>query len=86
MTVGMMQGILGELYELYQEMCRMSGTKAIRLVGSGNGIRRNALMRELAEALFQMPMEIPVCQEEAAYGAALQALRQKPYPNSEQDT
>ena len=74
MTVGMMQGILGELYELYQEMCRMSGTKAIRLVGSGNGIRRNALMRELAEELFQMPMEIPVCQEEAAYGAALQLM------------
>lgn len=75
MTVGIMQGILGELYEMYQEMCRMTGTKAIHLAGSGNGIRRNALMQELAEELFQMPMEIPACQEEAAYGAALQALQ-----------
>lgn len=76
MTVGMLQGILGELYEMYQEMCRMTGTKAIHLVGSGNGIRRNALMQELAEEMFQMPMELPVCQEEAAYGAALQSLHQ----------
>lgn len=74
MTVGMIQGILEELYEMYGEMCRMTGTRAVRLVGSGNGIRRNPLMREMAEELFGMKMNIPVCKEEAAYGAALQSL------------
>ncbi|MDO4273516.1 MAG: FGGY family carbohydrate kinase [Eubacteriales bacterium] len=74
MTVGMIQGILEELYEMYGEMCRMTGTKAVRLVGSGNGVRKNPLMRELAESLFGMKMNIPVCKEEAAYGAALQSL------------
>lgn len=74
MTVGMMQGILEELYEMYLQMCRMTGGERVRLIGSGNGIRRNKLMQELAEKLFGMKMEIPVCQEEAAYGAALHSL------------
>lgn len=74
MTVGMIMGILEELYDMYQEMCQMTGAKAIRLVGSGNGIRRNSLMQELAEKLFGMKMNIPVCQEEAAFGAALHSL------------
>lgn len=74
MTIGMIQGILEELYEMYEEMCRMTGKKAGRLVGAGNGIRRNALMREMAEEMFRMPMTIPVCEEEAAYGAALGSL------------
>ena len=74
MTLGMIQGILEELFEMYQEMCRMTGIKAAYLVGSGNGLRRNSLMREMAEDLFGMPMQIPACSEEAAYGAALQAM------------
>lgn len=74
MTVGMLQGVLDELYTMYEEMCRVTGKRAVHLVGSGNGIRRNVLMQELAEELFGMKMEIPVCKEEAAYGAALQSL------------
>ena len=74
MTVGMIQGILDELYEMYREMCRMTGNNASHLVGSGNGIRKNLLMQELAQELFRMPMDIPACREEAAYGAALQSL------------
>ena len=74
MTVVMIAGILEELHEMYREMCRMTGSKALRLVGSGNGIRRNPLMQELAEKLFGMTLNIPKCQEEAAYGAALHSL------------
>ena len=74
MTLGMIQGMLDELHEMYVQMCEKTGKKATRLVGSGNGIRRNPLMQELAEEMFGMKMEIPVCQEEAAYGAALHAL------------
>lgn len=74
MTIGMIRGILEELYGMYQDMCLMTGKKAHNLVGSGNGIRKNSLMQEMAEDLFQMPMAIPFCDEEAAYGAALQSL------------
>lgn len=74
MTAGMILGVLHELYEMYQAMCEMTGKTAVRLVGSGNGIRRNTVMQELAEKLFGMKLHIPKCQEEAAYGAALHSL------------
>lgn len=82
MTLGMIMGILEELYEMYTEMCRMTGKRAIRLVGSGNGIRENTLMQELAEEQFRMKMKIPACREEAAYGAALQSLASAGYAGS----
>lgn len=74
MTLGMIRGMLEELQEMYCVMCEKTGKKASRLVGSGNGIRKNPLMREMAEEMFGMKMDIPVCQEEAAYGAAMHAL------------
>ena len=74
MTVGMICGILEELQEMYLSMCEETGAKAVCLVGSGNGIRRNLLMRELAEEMYGMKMKIPVCKEEAAYGAAIYSM------------
>lgn len=73
LTVGVICGILNELHEQYEQMCQLTGKKATRLTGSGNGIRRNPLMRRLAEEMFKMPMEIPEYEEEAAYGAVLTA-------------
>lgn len=74
MTAGMICGILEELQEMYLTMCEKTGNKAVSLVGSGNGIRRNPLMRELAEEMYGMKMLIPVCKEEAAYGAAIYSM------------
>lgn len=74
MTVGMICGILEELQEMYLAMCEKTGSKAVKLVGSGNGIRRNTLMRELAEEMYGMKMYIPACKEEAAYGAAIYSM------------
>ena len=55
MTLGVIRGILEELYEMYVEMCRVTGKQATKLVGSGNGIRKNKLMQELAEEIFACP-------------------------------
>lgn len=71
LTVGMIMGILEELYMQYKNMCTLTGKRASRLVGSGNGLRKNLLMQRLAEELFGMEMTIPVYEEEAACGAAL---------------
>lgn len=76
MTAGMILGILEELHEQYESMCELTGKRAGRLAGSGNGIRKNPLMRRLAEELFGMKMEVPECGEEAAFGAALCVLAQ----------
>ena len=73
-TVGMMMGILEELHEDYVKMCEVTGTHATKLVGSGNGIRKNPLMQKLAEQIFGMELSIPGSEEEAATGAARIAL------------
>ena len=70
MTVGMIAGILEELYGYYERMCQISGQRAKRMAGSGNGLRRNALMQQLAEEIFGMPLQMAAFQEEAACGAA----------------
>ncbi len=74
LAAGMIAGILGELHGMYAQMRELSGTGATALVGSGNGLRRNPLMRSLAEELFGLALKVPVWQEEAACGAALVAL------------
>ena len=74
LTLGVIKGILEELYDFYKQMCSISGKTAKNLVGSGNGLRRNRLMQRMAEEIFGMRLLIPVHQEEAAYGAALCAM------------
>ena len=61
----MICGILDELHEQYEQMCKLTGKKTTRLAGSGNGIRRNPLMRKLAEEMFGMPMYVSEYEEEA---------------------
>lgn len=78
LTVGVILGILKELHEQYEQMRSLTGKKSVRLAGSGNGIRRNPLMRRLAEEMFGMPMYVSCCEEEAAYGAALCAEKTIP--------
>jgi len=74
LTLGIIKGILEELYDSYKQMCGCTGKTAGKLVGSGNGLRKNRLMQRMAEEIFGLKLEIPVHQEEAAYGAALCAL------------
>ncbi|MDO5701736.1 MAG: FGGY family carbohydrate kinase [Lachnospiraceae bacterium] len=74
LTLGLMQGMLHELYEMYREMCRLSGSKASVVVGSGNAIRKNPLLRRLAGEMFGKNILVPCHSEEAAYGAALAAM------------
>lgn len=73
-TVGVIQGILRELHGFYSSMKDLTGKTARVLVGSGNGLRRNEIMKVLAQNIFCMKINIPVWQEEAACGAALCAM------------
>ena len=74
LTVGVIRGILGELYGFYEEMMSLTGRQAKILVGSGNGMRKNKLMQRLAGEMFGMRVELPEFREEAACGAALCAM------------
>ncbi|MDO5425237.1 MAG: FGGY family carbohydrate kinase [Eubacteriales bacterium] len=70
---GMLEGIAEELYTLYEGM-KTGAPNPKRLIGSGNGIRKNPILRRILEEKFQMPLWIPAHKEEAAYGAALYGL------------
>ncbi len=70
LVLGCLGGMIDELYELYREC----GIKASRIVASGNGIRKNALLQELIAKRFDMKLAVPAHREEAACGAAFFAL------------
>ncbi len=71
---GFLEGIAEELHMLYRAAGERETCGRTILVGSGNGIRRNATLRRILERRFGMTLWIPDREEEAAYGAALYAL------------
>jgi len=63
--------LLGEC-EILKEMVNPAVSARIeRLVGSGNGIRKNTLLRGVLSCVFERELYMPLHEEEAAYGAAL---------------
>ena len=73
MARALLGGVATQFRDYYGEMeaCGAGGRR--RLVGAGNGIRKNRLLRDILQEALGMPMAIPAHTEEAAYGAALLA-------------
>ena len=63
---GLVEGIAEELYDFFG----VGGTERELLVGAGNGLRKNAALRQALERRFGMPLAVPPYGEEAARGAA----------------
>jgi sedoheptulokinase len=59
---------------LYDTAVRTGEGERQVLVGSGNGVRKNRVLRGIAEGQFGLKMLVPEHTEEAAYGAAMQAM------------
>lgn len=72
LCLGVLKGICDELFALYRKM--PADKPRTILIGSGNGIRSSPLMRQIFTDTFGIKLQIPVCQEEAAYGAGLFSL------------
>ncbi len=70
LVLGVLNGIARELYDLYVLIHEGTGITARRLVGSGNGVRRNPVLRQIFEEMFQARLELSAYEEEAACGAA----------------
>ena len=69
LTRGVLWGMADELHELYRQMPLPSPAAA--LVGSGNGIRKNPVLRRYLEEQFGLNLKLPAHREEAAFGAAI---------------
>lgn len=70
LTVGVLEGMADELFDMYKQM----NTKKSGIVGSGNGIRKNAALVKIFEEKFGAKLKIPAHMEEASFGAALFGL------------
>lgn len=66
--LGFLNGIADELYGMYR---KMNTPEKVKLIGSGNGLRRNRKLVEAFERCFSKPLSLSDYTEEAACGAAL---------------
>lgn len=73
MIIGVLNGIAQELYEMYSLIHEGTGIRVNRLLGSGNGVRKNKALQRMFSDLFGSEMELSVYEEEAASGAAVSA-------------
>ena len=69
LTRSVLWGMTAKLRGLYGEMPLLS--PATGLVGSGNAVRKNPVLRRYLEEQFNLPLKLPVHREEAAFGAAV---------------
>ena len=69
LTRGVLWGMTAELRGLYGEMPLLS--PATGLVGSGNAVRKNPVLRRYLEEQFGLKLKLPAHREEAAFGAAV---------------
>ena len=70
LTRAVIAGMVEELAAFYRQ-AHEAGAHPTHLTASGNAVRRNRLVRQEIEHRLAMPLTLPPCEEEAAYGAAL---------------
>ena len=68
---GLARGIIENLRDMLPDH---SFQHRSRIIGSGNALRRNRLLQVMAEEVFNLPLSLCRLQEEAACGAALNAV------------
>jgi|GEM_PF-60571 len=73
LTAGLLAGVADELAAFAAQLPRGLRGGVRRLVGAGNGIRRNPALRRLLAERFDAPLELAEEREEAAFGAAVHA-------------
>mgnify|MGYP002509771984 CR=1 FL=1 len=74
MVCGVLEGMARELFELYGQIHAVTGLKVKRLVASGNGLRKNRILREIFSRMFEVELTLARYEEEAAYGAAVGSI------------
>ena len=65
------EAMAAQLADSYREAAKLGAGERSLLVGSGNGIKLNPILRESLESQLRMPMQLGRHNEEATIGAAL---------------
>ena len=70
-TYAVLEGMSRELYEMYQTIHKGTNVKVKHMIGSGNGLRKNPVLCQIIEEMFEAELTLAECEEEAATGAAI---------------
>jgi len=73
MARALLEGLAEQYRGLYGQMLTAGAGERKQLIGSGNGLRKNPLLRAILAEVFGLPLQTPAHTEEAAVGAALTA-------------
>ena len=73
-TYGVLKGMCTELYQMYRTIEAGTGIQVKKMIGSGNGVRKNPIFCEMIGEMFQSNVTLSEYEEEAAAGAALSSL------------
>ncbi|MBI4978036.1 MAG: hypothetical protein HZC28_11165 [Spirochaetes bacterium] len=73
LIAGFLDGMVNELADMYRAIPARVRTRVQSLTGSGNGLRKNQLLKHIVEKRFGYAMRFPAHVEEAAVGAAMAA-------------
>ena len=68
---GFVRGICDALYHHYMHLPSTLLKGRTHIVASGNGFRKNPLLKQAFEKRFGLPVILSACTEEAAFGAAI---------------
>jgi len=71
MTRSLLEGMAEQFKMTYDTMLSNGVVKRTRLIGAGNGVRKNPLLSHILSDAFRLPVQIVRHTEEAAFGAAL---------------
>lgn len=75
LIIGFLKGISRELYAFYRNLPEEIRNQKNTIIGSGNALKKNPLLRLAFEEQFNAGMSFSLYQEEAAFGACLNVLR-----------
>lgn len=73
-SYGILEGMSRELYVMYQTIHTGTAMKIERMIGAGNGLRKNPVLCEIIEEMFRTKLKLAEHEEEAAAGAAVSSL------------
>lgn len=70
MILGFLEGMISELYDIFDSMQVVTSEEFSQIAGSGNALRQNPVLVRIAEREFKVPVVFSQQGEEAAMGAA----------------
>ena len=70
---GVLEGMAQELYDMYQVIVAETDQRKVKMIASGNGIRKNVWLQRILSQKFHMSVQLTEYEEEAAVGAVRSA-------------